>query len=141
LTALIAEMAGTLADSRSIIQNFCPSVLGFSITLGTIQMVLARGSQSLETSCKMISEQVRKEKINHIDETSWHKNGILMWMRVMANTTSAFFMIHFHRFRATVDRVALFADFKTVILPPHAHVKYNDAWNKVTPCHCQTQKT
>jgi len=114
LTALIAEMAGTQADSRSIIQNFCSSVLGFSISLGTIQKVLDRVSQSLETSCKVISEQVRKEKINHIDETSWHKNGILMWMWVMANKTSAFFMIHSHRLRAAFEE--LIRDWKGILV-------------------------
>jgi len=94
--------------------NFCSSVLGFSISLGTIQKVLDRVSQSLETSYKVISEQVRKEKINHIDETSWHKNGILMWMWVMANKTSAFFMIHSHRFRAAFEE--LIRDWKGILV-------------------------
>jgi transposase len=94
LTALIAEMAGTQADSRSTIQTFCASVLGFPISLGTIQKVLDRVSQAIEAPYKMIAVQVRQGKVNHIDETSWHKNGALMWLWVMANQTSALFMIH-----------------------------------------------
>jgi transposase len=97
LTALIAEMAGTQADSRSIIQTFCDSVLGFSISLGAIQKVLDRVSQAIEPSYKMIATQVRQAAVNHVDETSWHKNGVLMWLWVMANTSSAFFMIHSRR--------------------------------------------
>jgi transposase len=97
LSALIAEMAGTQADSRSIIQTFCDSVLGFSISLGAIQKVLDRVSQAIEPSYKMIVTQVRQDAVNHVDETSWHKNGVLMWLWVMANTSSAFFMIHSHR--------------------------------------------
>jgi transposase len=97
LCALIAEMAGTQADSRSIIQTFCDSVLGFSISLGAIQKVLDRVSQAIEPSYKMIATQVRQDAVNHVDETSWHKNGVLMWLWVMANTSSAFFMIHSHR--------------------------------------------
>ena len=97
LSALIAEMAGTQADSRSIIQTFCDSVLGFSISLGAIQKVLDRVSQAIEPSYKMIAVQVRQATVNHIDETSWHKNGVLMWLWVMANKTSALFMIHSRR--------------------------------------------
>jgi transposase len=97
LTALIAEMAGTQADSRSIIQTFCDSVLGFSISLGAIQKVLDRVSRAIEPSYKMIATQVRQAAVNHVDETSWHKSGALMWLWVMANTKSALFMIHSHR--------------------------------------------
>ena len=99
LCALIAEMAGTQADSRSIIQTFCDSVLGFTISLGAIQKVLDRVSQAIEPSYTMIATQVRQDAVNHVDETSWHKNGVLMWLWVMANTSSAFFMIHSHRSR------------------------------------------
>ena len=97
LTALIAEMAGTQADSRSIIQTFCDSVLGFSISLGAIQKVLDRVSQAIEPAYKVIAMQVRQAAVNHIDETSWHKNGVLMWLWVMTNKRSALFMIHSRR--------------------------------------------
>jgi transposase len=50
LSALIAEMAGTQADSRSTIQTFCDSVLGLKISLGTIQKILDRVSQTIEPS-------------------------------------------------------------------------------------------
>jgi len=97
LCALIAEMAGTQADSRSTIQTFCYSVLGLKISLGTIQKILDRVSQAILPSYKMIATQVRQGAVNHVDETSWHKNGILMWLWVMANKRSALFMIHSHR--------------------------------------------
>jgi transposase len=99
LTALIAEMAGTQADSRSIIQTFCDSVLGFSLSLGAIQKILDRVSHAISPPYKTIATQVRQAAVNHVDETSWHKNGVLMWLWVMANTRSALFMIHSHRSR------------------------------------------
>jgi len=114
LTALIAEMAGTQADSRTIIQNFCSSVLGFSISLGAIQKVLDRVSQALEPSYQAIAVQVRQEKVNHIDETSWHKSGVLMWMWVMANMTSAFFMIHSRRSQEAFQE--LVRDWKGILV-------------------------
>lgn len=94
LSALIAEMAGTMADSRSLIQTFCESVLGFKISLGAIQKVLDRVSQAIEPAYQAIGVQARGSRVNHIDETSWHLNGVLMWLWVMTNKTSAFFMIH-----------------------------------------------
>jgi transposase len=101
-------MAGTQADSRSTIQTFCDSVLGLKISLGTIQKILDRVSQAIEPSYKMIATQVRQNAVNHVDETSWHKNGVLMWLWVMANTSSAFFMIHSHRsweaFRSLISK-------------------------------------
>lgn len=114
LSALIAEMAGTQADSRSIIQMFCDSVLGFSISLGAIQKVLDRVSQAIEPSYKMIATRVRQDAVNHVDETSWHKNGVLMWLWVMANTSSAFFMIHSHRSREAFQ--SLISDWKGILV-------------------------
>ena len=64
--ALIAEMAGTQADSRSAIQTFCDSVLGLKISLGTIQKIIDRVSQAIEPSYKMIATQVRQGAVNRI---------------------------------------------------------------------------
>ena len=114
LSALIAEMAGTQADSRSIIQTFCDSVLGFHISLGAIQKVLDRVSQALEPPYKMIAEQVREAKVNHVDETSWYKNGALMWLWVMANARSALFMIHSRRSREAFQE--LICDWKGILI-------------------------
>ena len=114
LSALIAEMAGTQADSRSAIQTFCDSVLGLKISLGTIQKIIDRVSQAIEPSYKMIATQVRQGAVNHIDETSWHKNGILMWLWVMANTSSAFFMIDSHRSWEAFQ--SLIADWKGILI-------------------------
>lgn len=97
LSALIAEFAGSNGDSRSIIQNFCASVLGFSISLGTIQKILDRASEALVPHYSAIGEQARQQAVNHADETSWHLKGVLCWLWVLASTTVAFFIIHGRR--------------------------------------------
>ena len=97
LSALIAELAGSHGDSRSIIQNFCTSVLGFSISLGTIQKVLDRVSEAVAPHYKTIGEQVRQQAVNHVDETSWRLKGLLCWLWVLTSSTVAFFMIHGRR--------------------------------------------
>jgi transposase len=94
LSAMIAEMAGNQGDSRTIVQNFCSSVLGFHISLGAIQKVIDRVSAAIDPHYEEIGKEARQASVNHIDETSHRKKGKLEWLWVMANTTVAFFMIH-----------------------------------------------
>lgn len=97
MSAVIAELAGSHGDSRSTIQNFCASVLGFSISLGTIQKVLDRASEAIKPHYEAIGDQARKQAVNHADETSWPLKGALCWLWVLASTSVAFFMIHKNR--------------------------------------------
>lgn len=97
LSAVIAEMAGSQGDSRSTVQNFCSSVLGFPISLGAIQKVLDRVSAAIVPYYDAMGEKARAVAVNHFDETSWFRSGILSWLWVMASSTVAFFMIHSNR--------------------------------------------
>ena len=99
MSAVIAELAGSHGDSRSTIQSFCASVLGFSISLGTIQKVLDRASQAIAPHYEAIGSQARQAAVNHVDETSWRLKGALCWLWVLANTNVSFFMIHSKRSR------------------------------------------
>ena len=94
LSAVIAELAGSHGDSRLTIQNFCASVLGFSISLGTIQKILDRTSEAITPHYEEIGNVARQAAVNHADETSWYLNGVLCWLWVLANSTVALFMIH-----------------------------------------------
>ena len=94
LSAVIAELAGGHGDSRTIIQTFCSSVLGFQISLGTIQKILDRASEAIVPHYEAIGEQARQQAVNHADETSWRLKGVLCWLWVLASTTVVFFMIH-----------------------------------------------
>lgn len=97
LSAIIAELAGSHGDSRANIQNFCASVLGFSISLGTIQKVLDRASEAVAPHYNAIGEQARQQAVNHVDETSWYLKGLLCWLWVLTNSTVAFFIIQSRR--------------------------------------------
>ena len=99
LSAVIAELAGSHGDSRTTIQNFCASVLGFSISLGAIQKILDRASEAITPHYEEIGAQARQAAVNHVDETSWRLKGALNWLWVMANTTVALFMVHDKRSR------------------------------------------
>jgi transposase len=97
LSAVMAEMAGNQADSRSTVQNFCSSVLGFHISLGAIQKVIDRVSAAILPHYDAIADRAREAEVNNIDETSWFRSGIVSWLWVMASSTVAFFMIHSRR--------------------------------------------
>lgn len=103
LTAMIGEMAGNQGESRTLIQNFCWSVLGFSISLGAIQKVIDRVATAIEPHYERIAQQARRAKVNHVDETSWFQNGVLMWLWVMVSSKAALFMIHSNRSKAAFD--------------------------------------
>lgn len=75
LSAVIAQMAGSQADSRAIIQEFCASVLGFPISPGAIQKIIDRASAAIEHHYERIGSVARTGAVNHIDETSFVKKG------------------------------------------------------------------
>ncbi|MBU4354686.1 MAG: IS66 family transposase [Proteobacteria bacterium] len=97
LSALIAEMAGNQGDSRSLIQNFCQSVLGITISLGAIQKVIDRVSAAIEPHYEAIGQEARSAPVNHIDETTYRRRAKLTWLWVMANCLVVFFMLHGRR--------------------------------------------
>jgi len=86
-------MDGTQGDSRTIIQNFCSSVLGFPISLGAIQKVLDRTSAAIAPHHEAIGGEARKAAVNSVDETSWYTKNELYQLWVMASETVSFFMI------------------------------------------------
>lgn len=103
LSALIVELAGMAGNSREMVRTFCSSVLELSISLGAIQKVLDRASAAIKPHYEAIRDKARASRVNHLDETPWHKSGKLNWLWVMANSTVAFFMIHNHRSKAAFE--------------------------------------
>ena len=93
LSSVIAEMDGSQGDSRTIIQNFCASVLGFPISLGAIQKVLDRTSAAIEPHHEAIGSEARRAAVNNVDETSWYTKSELYRLWVMASKNVSFFMI------------------------------------------------
>lgn len=114
MSAVIAELAGSHGDSRSTIQNFCASVLGFSISLGAIQKVLDRASAAIHPHYEAIGEKARSQAVNHADETSWLLKGALCWLWVLASTSVAFFMIHKNRSKEAFK--ALVKDWEGILV-------------------------
>ncbi|EFK07125.1 conserved domain protein, partial [delta proteobacterium NaphS2] len=83
LSAMIAQMAGNMGDSRTIIQDYCSSVLGFHISLGAIQKVIDRASEAIKPHYESIGKEARDASVNYIDETSHRLKEKLQWLWVM----------------------------------------------------------
>jgi transposase len=110
LTALIAELSGPQRDRRSAVQEFCASVWRVPISRGAIQCAVDRVSVAIQPHYKAMAEQARGAAVHYIDETAWSQHGVLAWLWVMVNTTTAFFSMHASRslvaFDALVERWA-----------------------------------
>jgi transposase len=110
LTALIGELSGSQRDSRSMVQEFCASVLGVPISRGAIQRVVERVSEAITPHYEAIAEKARLAPVNFIDETAWYRHGMLAWLWLMFNTTVALFTVQAGRrkvaFEALVEHWA-----------------------------------
>jgi transposase len=114
LSAAIAQMAGGQGDSRTIVQDFCSSLLGVPISLGAIQKIIDRVSSAIEPHYEALGEVARRSRVNHLDETSFTRKGALHWLWVMTNATVAFFMIHPHRSKEAFE--ALIGDWAGILI-------------------------
>ena len=110
LTALLGELSGSQRVSRSLVQEFCQSVLGVSISRGAIQRAVDRVSAAIPPHDEAIAEKARQAQVNYIDETAWYQHGVLAWLWVMVNTTVALFKVQASRntaaFEALIGRWA-----------------------------------
>lgn len=83
LSALIGEMAGGQGTSRSLIQPFCQSVLGFPIGLGAIQKVIDRVTLAIQPHYEAIARMARHVPVGYLDETPGVCPGALQWLWVL----------------------------------------------------------
>jgi transposase len=97
LTAFAAELGGIQGNSRATVRDLFRSVLRIPISNGAIQKMIYRVSEAIRPHYEAIGRQARCAPVNHVDETSWFKQGALQWLWVMANATVAFFLVHPHR--------------------------------------------
>src|SRR5262249_5319264 len=105
LMALIGELSGSQRDSRSMVQEFCRSVLGVPISRGAIQRAVDRVSDAITPHYEAIAEQARRAPVNYIDETAWYQHGVLAWLWVMVNTTVALFTVQSSRSKEAFERL------------------------------------
>lgn len=123
LSATVAELSGSHGASRQAVQDFCQSILGVPVSIGGIQCILDRASESLKPFYDKIGRQARQSTVNYIDETSWFQSGKLNWLWTMVNHTVAFFMVHPHRSKQAFDQ--LIEDWKGILVSDNYGVYVN----------------
>jgi len=79
LTALMGELNGAQRSSRGAVKGFCQSVLGLSMSVGTIQKCVDRVSHAIVPYDEKIADWARSATVNHVDETACSQHGVLAW--------------------------------------------------------------
>jgi transposase len=94
LSALIGELSGMHGTSRRLIQDFCHSVLHIPMSLGAVQKIVDRVSESLVPHYGLIAELARQAPVGYLDETPWYCQNALQWLWTMATDTVTLYLIH-----------------------------------------------
>jgi transposase len=94
LTAPIGELSGSQRSSRSAVQEFCMSVFGVAMSRGAIQRMVERVADAIWPHYERMAESARGARVNHVDETTWYRHGVVV------NTTVAFFSMQASRSKA-----------------------------------------
>jgi hypothetical protein len=76
-SALIGEVAGTYGNGGRMVQTFCGSVLGVSISLGAIQKILDRVAPAIEPHYTVIARQARQAAVNYVLEHMFFHSPLL----------------------------------------------------------------
>jgi transposase len=97
LSALIGELSGMHGTSRRLIQDFCHSVLHIPMSLGAVQKIVDRVSESLLPHYEVMAELARQAPVGYIDETPWYCQNALQWLWTMATDTVTLYLIHPNR--------------------------------------------
>lgn len=105
LTALVGELSGNMRCSRRSVKAFLDSVLRIPISVGAVQRCVDRISQAILPYYEAIAARARSSRVNHLDETSWYRYGVLMWLWVMVNSTVAFFSVKASRSKAAFEEL------------------------------------
>ena len=114
MTALVGELSGPLRLSRTSVQRFMQSVLGFHLSCGGIQKMIDRASSALEPAWSAFGLAARGRQINHIDETPWRSSGNLHWVWAMEGSGPSFFIIHRHRSKEAFQELIM--DWKGILI-------------------------
>jgi transposase len=88
-TALLGALSGSQRRRRSAVQECCRSVLGVPISQGAIQRTVDRVSEALKPDDEAMAVQALRAPVHYLDETSWYRHGVVVWLWVMVNTTVA----------------------------------------------------
>ena len=97
LQTLMAYFTAEAKLSRRTLKTVLEDVFQVPIALGTIQNRLEDTSEILKPICDELEDELAKQKVVNIDETSYPDKKKLAWLWVFVTSTFAFFTIQASR--------------------------------------------
>ena len=97
LQAHLAYFTAEAKLSRRSLQTVLADVFHVPLGLGTIQNRLEKTSEILKPLCDELQNELPKQPVVNIDETSYSHNKKLAWLWVFVTSTFAFFTLHASR--------------------------------------------
>jgi transposase len=89
LASIIAYLAAVLHVSRRGTREFCETLLGANIALGSVQNLLEDTSEALGPIDKELKDALREESVINSDETGWRDR----WLWIFVASTFIYFKV------------------------------------------------
>ena len=105
LQAVVAYCTGRLGLSHRDCLEALAVLHGVRMSLGTVAAIERQVSQALATPVTTAQEFVRRQGVNHVDETGWKECGRLSWLWVNATERVTVFQVAQRRDAATARAV------------------------------------
>lgn len=105
LQAHIAYFTAETKLSRRSVQSVLEDVFKVPIALGTVQNRLEDTSEIFNPVCDKLENELTKQPVVNIDETSYSHNKKLAWLWVFATNTFVFFTIQASRGSKVIKKV------------------------------------
>ena len=105
LQATVAYLTGRLGLSHRDCLEALDVLHGVRMSLGTVSAIQRRVSQAVAAPVTTAQEFVRRQGVNHVDETGWKEQGRLSWLWVNATAQVTTFQVAARRDAATARTV------------------------------------
>ncbi len=112
--ALMGALVGQFKQSHRDVVTFFLTVLGITMSVGTIVRMLRRVSEAVEAPVEAAKTAARQQPVAHADETSWWRGRRKSWLWVMATVVGTFFEVHPDRGGESAKKLLI--DFRGVLV-------------------------
>jgi transposase len=123
LQATVAYLTGRLGLSHRDCLEALDVLHGVRMSLGTVSAIQRQVSQAVAAPVTTAQEFVRRQGVNHVDETGWKEQGRLSWLWVNATAQVTIFQVAARRDAATARTVI--RDAKGGIITTDRYLSYS----------------
>ena len=93
LVAVVSYLTGCQHISKRGVTEFCTTVLGAPMALGTVANLEREMSAALAPAHAEAAQAVQQARVKNVDETSWKLAGALLWLWTAATRSVALYLI------------------------------------------------